>query len=118
MSLRLLDNCCAPHLNGGNYDMTKLTIPQIREEVQQLTVESTQLARRQIQINARLNALMQETYRRSYSRAPTTSRRITADVRASVRHVAANNPDMAHQDIAEAHNINIGRVSEILHGKR
>jgi hypothetical protein len=98
--------------------MTKLTIPQIREEVQQLTVESTQLARRQIQINARINALMQETYRRSYSRAPTTSRRVTADVRASVRHMAANNPDASHQEIAEAHNINIGRVSEILHGPR
>jgi hypothetical protein len=98
--------------------MTKLTIPQIREEVQQLTVESAQLARRQIQINARINALMQETYRRSYTRAPTTSRRVTADVRASVRHMSANNPDASHQEIAEAHNINIGRVSEILHGPR
>jgi hypothetical protein len=98
--------------------MTKLTIPQIREEVQQLTAESTQLARRQYEINLRINALMQETYRRSYTRAPVKSKRITADVRASVRHMAANNPDMTHQDIAEAHNINIGRVSEILHGKR
>jgi DNA-directed RNA polymerase specialized sigma24 family protein len=96
----------------------KLTIPQIREEVQQLTAESTRLAYRQHKINARIDALMQETYRRSYTRAPTTSRRITAGVRASVRHMAANNPDASHQEIAEAHNINIGRVSEILHGKR
>ena len=96
----------------------KLTIPQIREEVQQLTSESTALARRQTQINARINALMQETYRRSYTRAPVTSKRVTAGVRASVRHVAATNPDMSHQALAEAHNINIGRVSEILHGKR
>jgi hypothetical protein len=96
----------------------KLTIPQIREEVQQLTAESTQLARRQIQINARIDALMQETYRRSYSRAPVKSKRITADVRASVRAMAANNPDASHQEIGDAHNINPGRVSEILHGPR
>jgi len=98
--------------------MSKLTIPQIREEVQQLTAESTQLARRQIQINARIDALMQETYRRSYTRAPTTSRRVTAAVRASVRGMAACEPDASHQEIATAHGINIGRVSEILHGKR
>ena len=98
--------------------MGKLTIPQIREEVQQLTAESTQLARRQIQINARIDALMQETYRRSYSRAPVKSKRITAGVRASVLHMAANNPDASHQEIGDAHNINPGRVSEILHGTR
>jgi hypothetical protein len=96
----------------------KLTIPQIREEVQQLTSESTALTRRQIQINARINALMQETYRRSYSRAPVTSKRITNAVRLSVWAMAKDNPDASHQEIAEAHNINIGRVSEILHGKR
>lgn len=98
--------------------MTKLTIPQIREEVQQLTAESTKLARRQIQINARIDALMQETYRRSYTRAPVSSRRITAAVRASVRGMAACEPDASQQEIATAHDINIGRVSEILHGKR
>ena len=96
----------------------KLTIPQIREEVQQLTAESTQLARRQVQINARLNALMQETYRRSYTRTPVKNKRITAVIRASVRAMAAANPDASHQEIADVHNINPGRVSEILHGKR
>jgi hypothetical protein len=98
--------------------MIKLTIPQIREEVQQLTAEGAKLARRQYAINLRIDELMQETYRRSYSRAPVKSKRITADVRASVRAMAANNPDASQQEIAEAHNINIGRVSEILHGKR
>jgi hypothetical protein len=98
--------------------MTKLTIPQIRDLITELTDEGIKLARRQFEINLRVNALMQETYRRSYTRAPTKSKRITADVRASVRAMATANPDMAHQEIAEAHNINIGRVSEILHGKR
>lgn len=98
--------------------MTKLTIPQIRDLITELTDEGTKLARRQFEINLRINALMQETYRRSYTRAPVKSKRITADVRASVRAMAEANPDMAYQEIAEAHNINIGRVSEILHGFR
>ena len=98
--------------------MTKLTIPQIREEVQQLTAEGLQLARRQLEINARINALMQETYRRSYTRTPVKSKRITAKVRSDVMFMARQNPDMSHQEIAAANNINIGRVSEILHGKR
>ena len=96
----------------------KLTIPEIRDLITELTGESKTLARRQLYIAGRINALMQETYRRSYTRAPTTSRRITEAVRQSVRVTAANNPDMSHQALAEAHNINIGRVSEILHGKR
>lgn len=98
--------------------MTKLTIPQIREEVQKLTAEGTTLARRQLEINARIDALMEETYRRSYSRAPVKSKRITAKVRSDVIFMARQNPDMSHQEIAEANGINIGRVSEILHGKR
>lgn len=114
--------------------MTKLTIPQIREEVQKLTAESmilccTQLdvaetpqdhflAHRQMQINGRIDELMQETYRRSYTRAPVKSKRITNAVRRSVWVMAKENPDMSHQEIATAHDINIGRVSEILHGKR
>ena len=57
-------------------------------------------------------------YRRSYNRAPVTSRRVTAEIHASVRTMAEDFPELSHQEIAEAHNINIGRVSEILHGKR
>lgn len=95
----------------------KLTIPQIREEVQKLTTEGVQLARRQLEINTRIDALMQETYRRSYSRAPVTSRRITPAVRLSVLRMSHELPDASQQEIATAHDINIGRVSEILHGK-
>jgi hypothetical protein len=98
--------------------MTKLTIPQIRDLITELTEEGKQLALRQLEVNARINELMQETYRRSYTRAPVTSRRITPAVRASVITTATKYPDMSHQALAEAHNINIGRVSEILHGHR
>lgn len=96
----------------------KRTIPQIRELIAELTEESKTLSRRQLYIATKIGQLAEETRRRSYERAPTTSRRVTAAVRASVRLMAANDPDMSHQALAEAHGINIGRVSEILHGKR
>lgn len=98
--------------------MSKLTIPEIRDLIAELTDEGSKLARRQYAINLRINALMQETYRRSYTRTPVKSKSVTAVVRASVRAMAAANPDASHQEIAEAHNINPGRVSEILHGTR
>lgn len=98
--------------------MSKLTIPEIRDLIAELTDEGTKLARRQYEINLRINALMQETYRRSYTRTPVKNNPVTAIIRASVRAMAAANPDASHQEIAEAHNINPGRVSEILRGKR
>jgi hypothetical protein len=96
----------------------KRTIPEIRELIAALTEESKVLARRQLYIAREINKLAQETRRRSYDRAPVTSRRVTAAVRASVRQMAADFPDMSYQSLAEAHDINIGRVSETLHGKR
>ncbi len=98
--------------------MAKRTIPQIRELIGELTEESKKLARRQLHIAQTINQLAEETRRRSYDRAPITSRRITPAVRLSAREMAESNPDMSHQAIAEAHGINPGRVSEILHGKR
>lgn len=98
--------------------MTKLTIPEIRDLISELTEESKRLARRQLYIATKINALSQETRRRNYDRAPSTSRRVTATVRDSVREMAFANPEMPQQEIAEAHGINIGRISEILHGKR
>ena len=98
--------------------MAKRTIPEIRELIGELTEESKRLARRQLYIAQKINQLAEETRRRSYDRAPITSRRVTAEIRASVRTMADHFPALSHQEIAEAHGINIGRVSEILHGKR
>ena len=98
--------------------MAKRTIPQIRELIGELTEESKKLARRQLYIAQKINQLAEETRRRSYDRAPVTSRRVTSAVRNSVREMAEQFPDLSHQAIAEAHDINIGRISEILHGKR
>jgi hypothetical protein len=96
----------------------KRTIPEIRELIAALTEESKTLARRQLYIATKIEKLAEETRRRSYERAPNSSGRVTAAVRLSVRQMAEAHPDMTQQDIAEAHSINIGRVSEILHGKR
>lgn len=96
----------------------KRTIPEIRELISALTEESKTLARRQLYIATKINALAQETHRRTFKRAPITSTRVTAAVRKSVRDMVAANPDMPHQEVAERHNINIGRVSEIVHGHR
>lgn len=96
----------------------KLTIPEIRDLVGELTEESKALSRRQLEIAQKISELMEETRRRSYKRAPVTSRRITPAVRVAVRAMHATFPEMSHQALAEAHDINIGRVSEILHGKR
>jgi hypothetical protein len=96
----------------------KRTIPEIRELIAALTEESKVLARRQLYIADKIQQLSEETRRRAYERAPVTSRRVTKNVRASVRMMAEYNPNMSQQAVAEAHGINPGRVSEILHGKR
>lgn len=98
--------------------MTKRTIPEIRERISELVAESKTLARRQLYIATKIEQLSEETRRRQYNRAPRTSRNVTANIRASVRAMALHAPQMSHQALAEAHGINPGRVSEILHGKR
>ena len=98
--------------------MTKRTIPEIRQRMFELSNELALLSNRQIEIAVELEELANETYRRTYERAPVTSRRITNEVRLSVVKMATDYPELSHQAIAEVHNINLGRVSEILHGKR
>lgn len=91
--------------------MTKKTIPEIREEMLELAT--------QMQLMGRwMRFLAKETYRRTYERAPTRSRRITQKLRAEVLTYRHENPTASFQDIANAFGINPGRVSEILHGKR
>ena len=95
-----------------------LTIPQVRDRLNALVLEQRELADRQQAVAREIEGLIQHMYRRSYNRAPVTSRRVTAEIHASVRAMADSFPELPHQEIAEAHNINIGRVSEILHGLR
>lgn len=99
--------------------MNKLTIPEIREQLWALATESRELAERQAQIAARVYALSNELFRRpSVKKAGPRSARITPVLRARVREFVANNPNMANRDIGRVFNIDGGRVSEILAGKR
>ena len=95
-----------------------LTIPQVRDRLNSLVLEQRTLADRQRVIAREIEDLIQHMYRRKYDRAPVKSRRVTAEIHNSVRATAARYPELSHQEIAEMHNINIGRVSEILHGRR
>lgn len=91
--------------------MTQMTTPQIREEL-------AELAAQQIAIGNRIAFLSGEMYRRFFGRVPSTSRRVTKGLRGAVCAYAASNPDVSHQEIATLFDVNLGRVSEILHGKR
>lgn len=98
--------------------MTRRTIPQIRELIAELTDEAKRLARRQLYIATQIAKLAAETKKRPYTRGPNKNRRMTARLRAEIRAFAENNPAMSHQELGDLFEVNIGRVSEALHGKR
>lgn len=67
-----------------------------------------------------INEALELMYR-DYSlgrKAPHQSAPVTDEVRSLVRVFARTYPDMTQQQIAAEFNINMGRVSEILTGKR
>lgn len=66
-----------------------------------------------------LAELADAMYRRSATRrAGTRSPRVTAEMAEEIRQYAAAHPDAHQQDIANHFNVNVGRVSEALHGDR
>lgn len=84
--------------------------PQVQAELRKLAEEHNL---------PRLNELANElSNRRPVRRAPTACRRMTDGLRQEVRDFADANPEMTYTNIAQHFNINIGRVSETLAGKR
>lgn len=66
-----------------------------------------------------LNELADEIARRpSGHRAPRSSAPMTDELRDQIRAMKASDPDMSHAEIGRRLNINPGRVSETLRGKR
>ena len=66
-----------------------------------------------------LNELADEIGRRSPGqRAPTTSSRMTEALRIQIRAMKAAEPDLSQAEIGRRLNLNPGRVSETLRGKR
>ena len=70
-------------------------------------------------LSTELFELADELRRRSFGpRAPATSTSMTPELAEEIREYAEANPGMSHQAIAEVFNVNLGRVSETLRGKR
>ena len=66
-----------------------------------------------------LSDLADEIARRPIrQRAPTTSARMTDKLRAQIKTMKAAEPHLSHHEIARRLNLNPGRVSETLRGKR
>jgi predicted XRE-type DNA-binding protein len=62
--------------------------------------------------------LAAEIKRRSGTRAPANSTKMTPELYEEIKEYAEANPGMSHQDIAVVFNVNHGRVSEAIKGKR
>ena len=99
--------------------MEKRPGPDLRALVYGLTDESITLAKRQAKIAKEIAKLTKEMERRPPIRkARRRRRKVTPEIVASVKQMAAQFPDMLLDEIAQAHDIDGGRVSEILAGKR
>lgn len=66
----------------------------------------------------RLHELANEIKRRPSTRSPNHSDPITDELREQIRQTALLSPELSQFQIAEMYNVNQGRVSEILKGKR
>ena len=81
-----------------------MRIPEIRDELSEIA--------------SRLLVLVKELERRRGPKAPRNSAPMTPKLAASVRAYKRANPDATQVDIGRHFNINQGRVSEALRGKR
>ena len=88
-----------------------MTIPQIRERLHELAM---------IHLIPELAILAEETKRRNNGRrrAPVVATKVTPAIRMSVADLMALRPDLGYSEVGRRFNIDKGRVSEILFGKR
>lgn len=87
-----------------------MKIPEVRDELRRIAEEFS---------IPRLHDLADELIRRpTVRRTKVKSNKVTIDVEASIRSFARRNPDMSYVEIARYYNINPGRVSEAIAGKR
>ena len=87
-----------------------MKIPEVREELRQMA--------EQLGI-PRLHDLADELLRRpTVRKTRVKSTKVTVDVETSIRSFARRNPDMSYVEIARYYNVNPGRVSEAIAGKR
>jgi hypothetical protein len=88
------------------------TIPEVRERIRQL-------AEAHPQISGELLDIERELHRRPVKeRAEPRSEPMTPELRTTIRMYRREYPYLPLQAIADVFNVNIGRVSEALRGKR
>lgn len=90
-----------------------------RRFLAQLILEAGEEIRARIAFRARMVDLYEELHNRpARGRGRTVSNKVTPELRARVRNIAAADPTLPHSSIAEIVGVNSGRISEILSGKR
>lgn len=93
-----------------------MKIPEVASRIREIAVE---IEPNYPTLTTELLALADELKRRSPNvRSSITSAHITPKLAAEIREYADVNPHISHQSIAKKFNVNPGRVSETLRGKR
>jgi len=96
-----------------------VTIPEIRRRLHELADELAAGMRGGREMSAELRRLAEATRRRPAPRvAPIKSHPATAQTSEEIRKLAKFLPNASQAEIAHEFNVNPGRVSEALRGKR
>lgn len=96
-----------------------MRIPEIREELTAKAKRLRIMARELIDQADALDEYVEELYRRpAVKRAPVTRAAITPELKKQIRAYAKLHPDLNNATIGRRFNVDGGRVSEALAGKR
>jgi hypothetical protein len=96
-----------------------MTIPEVRKELMAIAIEMAQLSRQLIVLTERQEILVSQLKRRKGpDKSPITSRAMSPEVVALIHELHQKNPSLSQAQIALLANVNNGRVSETLRGKR
>lgn len=87
-----------------------MRIPEVRAELEELAIEHG---------IPRLKELADELIRRRrIVPTPAKSKKMTPALKAAIKKYKKDNPDASYKEIADKYDVNIGRVSEAIVGKR
>jgi hypothetical protein len=93
-----------------------MKIPEVAKRMREI---AEQIQKGYPNESGELFSLADELKRRfSGPRAPATSTKMTPELAEEIREFAEANPGMSHQEIGVFFNVNHGRVSEAIIGKR
>lgn len=96
-----------------------MKIPQVREEILLIREALKEHATMTIALCDRLSYLVSELERRPpVRRAPSVSAKVTPELQIKIKEYAEAHPAASFAGIAKVFNVNSGRVSEVIRGKR